>query len=35
VRILKELEDLGVISTHSSMVKILNKEKLLMISEKG
>jgi len=35
VRILKELEELGVISIHSSMVKITNKEKLLMISEKG
>jgi CRP/FNR family transcriptional regulator len=35
VRILKELEDSGVISTRLSEVKILNKEKLRQISEKG
>ena len=35
VRILKEMEDSGVISTSSSIIKILNKEKLTQISEKG
>jgi CRP-like cAMP-binding protein len=35
VRILKELEDSGVIYSDSSKVKILDKEKLISISEKG
>jgi CRP/FNR family transcriptional regulator len=35
VRILKELEVSGVISTSSSVIKILDKEKLKEISEKG
>jgi len=35
VRILKEFEDSGVISIRSSVLKILNREKLLQISEKG
>jgi CRP/FNR family transcriptional regulator, polysaccharide utilization system transcription regulator len=35
VRILKELEDSGVIYSDSSKIKILNKEKLIQISEKG
>jgi CRP/FNR family transcriptional regulator, polysaccharide utilization system transcription regulator len=35
VRILKEMEESGVISTLSSVVKILDKEKLRQISEKG
>jgi len=35
VRILKEFEDSGVIKTHLSEIKILNKEKLRQISEKG
>ena len=35
VRILKEMEESGVISTPSSAVKILDKEKLRQISEKG
>jgi CRP/FNR family transcriptional regulator len=35
VRILKELEDSGVIYSDSAKIKILNKEKLIQISEKG
>jgi CRP/FNR family transcriptional regulator, polysaccharide utilization system transcription regulator len=35
VRILKELEDSGVIYSDSSSIKILNKEKLIQISAKG
>jgi CRP-like cAMP-binding protein len=35
VRILKELEDSGVIYSDSSKIKILDKEKLIQISEKG
>jgi CRP-like cAMP-binding protein len=35
VRILKEFEDSGVVYSDSSKVKILNKEKLIQISEKG
>jgi CRP/FNR family transcriptional regulator len=35
VRILKELEVSGVISTSSSAIKIIDKEKLREISEKG
>jgi CRP/FNR family transcriptional regulator, polysaccharide utilization system transcription regulator len=35
VRILKEFEDSGVIYSDSSKIKILNKEKLIQISEKG
>lgn len=35
VRILKEFEDSGVISIRSSVLKILNREKLLQISEIG
>lgn len=35
VRILKELEDSGVIYSDSSKIKILNKEKLIQISLKG
>jgi CRP/FNR family transcriptional regulator len=35
VRILKEMEVSGVISTSSSVIKILDKEKLMEISEKG
>jgi CRP-like cAMP-binding protein len=35
VRILKELEESGVIGTQSSLIKILDKEKLRQISEKG
>lgn len=35
VRILKELEESRVISTPSSVIKILDKEKLRQISEKG
>jgi CRP/FNR family transcriptional regulator, polysaccharide utilization system transcription regulator len=35
VRILKELEDSGVIISDSSKVKILDKEKLIRISAKG
>ena len=35
VRILKEFEDSGVISIRSSVLKILNREKLFQISEKG
>jgi len=35
VRILKELEDSGVIYSDSSIIKILDREKLIQISEKG
>ena len=35
VRILKELEDSGVIYSDSSRIKILDREKLIQISEKG
>jgi CRP-like cAMP-binding protein len=35
VRILKELEDSGVVYSDSSGIKILNREKLIQISEKG
>lgn len=35
VRILKELEDSGVVYSNSSSIKILNREKLIHISEKG
>ena len=35
VRILKELEDSGVIYSDSSQIKILDKEKLIRISQKG
>ncbi|MCX6255417.1 MAG: Crp/Fnr family transcriptional regulator [Bacteroidia bacterium] len=35
VRILKELEDSGVIYSDSSKIKILDREKLVQISEKG
>jgi CRP/FNR family transcriptional regulator, polysaccharide utilization system transcription regulator len=35
VRILKELEDSGVVYSDSSKVKILNRNKLIEISEKG
>lgn len=35
VRILKELEDSGVIYSDSSKIKILDKERLIQISEKG
>lgn len=35
VRILKELEDSGVIISESSEIKIIDKEKLRLISEKG
>lgn len=35
VRILKEFEDSGVVYSDSSKVKILDREKLLQISEKG
>lgn len=35
VRILKELEDSGVLTSTSSNIKILQKEKLQLISEKG
>jgi CRP/FNR family transcriptional regulator len=35
VRILKELEDSGVIYSDSSSVRILDKQKLIQISEKG
>jgi CRP/FNR family transcriptional regulator, polysaccharide utilization system transcription regulator len=35
VRILKEFEDSGVIYSDSSKIKILDKEKLIQISEKG
>jgi CRP-like cAMP-binding protein len=35
VRILKEMEDLGIIVSTSSHIRILDKEKLLQISENG
>jgi CRP/FNR family transcriptional regulator len=35
VRILKELEDSGVIYSDSSQIKILDREKLIRISQKG
>ena len=35
VRILKELEDSGVIYSHASKIKILDREKLIRISQKG
>jgi hypothetical protein len=35
VRILKELEETGVIYSDSSKIKILNREKLIQISLKG
>lgn len=35
VRILKELEDSGVIYSDSSKIKILNRERLIEIAEKG
>jgi CRP-like cAMP-binding protein len=35
VRILKELEESGVIYSDSSKIKILNREKLIQISERG
>jgi len=35
VRILKELEDSGVIYSDSSSIRILDKEKLIQISAKG
>lgn len=35
VRILKELEDSGVIYSDSSSIKILDRERLIQISEKG
>jgi CRP-like cAMP-binding protein len=35
VRILKELEDSGLIYSDSSKIKILDKEKLIQVSEKG
>jgi CRP/FNR family transcriptional regulator, polysaccharide utilization system transcription regulator len=35
VRILKELEDSGVVYSDSSSIRILNREKLIHISEKG
>jgi len=35
VRILKEFEDSGVVYSDSSKIKILNREKLVQISEKG
>jgi CRP/FNR family transcriptional regulator len=35
VRILKELEDSGVIYSDSSRIKILDRKKLILISEKG
>lgn len=35
VRILKELEDMGVIYSDSSKIKILDKKRLIQISEKG
>ena len=35
VRILREFEDSGIINSESSRIKILDKEKLVMISEKG
>jgi CRP-like cAMP-binding protein len=35
VRILKELEDSGVVFSDSSKIKILNRDKLIQISERG
>jgi CRP/FNR family transcriptional regulator len=35
VRILKEMEDSGVIYSHASKIKILDREKLIRISQKG
>jgi CRP/FNR family transcriptional regulator len=35
VRILKEFEESGIIQSNSSGIKILDKEKLNLISEKG
>jgi CRP/FNR family transcriptional regulator len=35
VRILKELEDSGVIYSDSSRIKILDRKKLILISAKG
>jgi CRP/FNR family transcriptional regulator len=35
VRILKELEDSGVVYSDSSKIRIIDKEKLIQISEKG
>jgi CRP-like cAMP-binding protein len=35
VRILKEMEDSGVINSDSSRIKILDKSKLVGLSEKG
>jgi CRP-like cAMP-binding protein len=35
VRILKELEDSGVIYSDSSKIKILDRERLVQISTKG
>jgi len=35
VRIMKEMEESGVISAKSSLIRILDKEKLKIISEKG
>ena len=35
VRILKELEDSGVVYSDSQKIRILNREKLIQISEKG
>jgi CRP/FNR family transcriptional regulator, polysaccharide utilization system transcription regulator len=35
VRIMKEFEEAGVISSNSSGVKILDRERLILISEKG
>ena len=35
VRILKELEETGVIYSDSSKIKILNRQKLVQISLKG
>jgi CRP/FNR family transcriptional regulator len=35
VRIMKELEDMGVINSDASKIIILNKEKLVQISEQG
>jgi len=35
VRILREFEVSGVINSDSSRIKILNREKLILISERG
>ena len=35
VRILKEFEESGVVYSNSSTIKILDKEKLVQISENG